>query len=224
MRRLGAQNAFFIVMLCVFVVNSGCGLIGVIGTPGAFEKKVPPQYDLQAQQDRKILLWVECPRSSNVDYDVEERLQIGFRIYLLGQAGIRPENIIMNSPDTPSDFAQDPVKIAQSLGVGYVLLVQVDDYELFRLDVRDYYAGRMLSHAVLMDVNLGMAVWPVRSAAKVIEVGVDMETKGRTVALNRLVSATAHCTMRYLYPCEKLKFKATDEKVSIQDAYEMETY
>ncbi len=224
MRRPGARKVLFVVTLCSLIVNSGCNLVGILGTPGAFEKKIPPQYDLQAQQNRKVLLWVECPRSSNVDYDVQEKLMAGFKVYLTEQAGIRPENIVMNRPDASIDYTQNPMKIAQSMGVGYVLLVQVDDYELFRLNIRDYYAGRMLSHAVLMDADLGVAVWPKNTAAKTIEVDVDMETKGRSAALSRLISATAHCTMRYLYPCEKLKFKVPEEKVSIQDAYEMETF
>lgn len=224
MRRPGARNVFFVVILCSFIAGSGCKFIGILGTPGAFEKKIPPQYDLQAQQNRKILLWVECPRSSNADYDVQEKLMAGFQVYLTGQAGIRPENIVMNRPDASIDYTQDPMTIARSMGIGYVLLVQVDDYELFRLNIRDYYSGRMLSHAVLMDADLGVTVWPEKTAAKVVEVDVDMETKGRSAALSRLVSATAHCTMRYLYPCEKLKFNVSEEKVSIQDAYEMETF
>lgn len=225
MRRLGAQSVLFVVILAGLIVNSGCNLIGVIGTPGSFEQKIPPQYNLQAQQDRKLLLWIECPRSSNVDYDVEAKLRTAFQIYLIERARIKAENIFTMTPSTsPDALYQDPVKIAQSMGVGYVLVVQVSDFELFRMNVRDYYAGQMESHAVLMDADLGMAVWPLQAAAKVTEVGVDMETKGRAAALGRLVSATAHCTLRYLYPCEKLKFKAPEEKISIQDAYDMETF
>ncbi len=223
--RRGAQPVLFVVILCGLIAISGCGLVGILGTPGAFEKKIPPQYNLHAQQNRKILLWVECPRSSNVDYDVEEKLRASFQIYLVERAGFAAENIlVMPRSNTPGDFAQDPVKVAQAAGAGYVLVVQVSDFELYRLNVRDYYAGQMKSHAVLMDADLGMTVWPRGAPAKVTEVGVDMESRGRAAALGRLVSTTAHCTVRYLYPCEKLKFKVPDERISVQDAYEMETF
>ncbi|MBL7215461.1 MAG: hypothetical protein ISS71_07260 [Phycisphaerae bacterium] len=189
-----------------------------------FEKKIPPQYDLQAQQNRKLLLWVECPRSLDVDYDVQDKLMVTFQLYLTEKAGIRPENIIWDRSISNDSFAQDPMKIAQAAGVGYVLLVQVDDYDMVPLNVKNYYSGQMLSRAVLLDADLGIAVWPKNSAAKVVHVGVDLETEGRAATLSRLVSATAHCAVRYLYPCEKVKFKTIDEKISIQDAYEMETF
>ena len=221
--RLGARKALFLVMLVGIIVNSGCNIFGFLTSAGPFEKKIPPQYDLQAQQDRKILMWLECPHSSNVDYDVQEKLIAAFQLHLTENMGIRPGNILWHQP-SPGGFAQDPVKIAQAKGAGYVLLVQVDDYELIPLNVRNYYSGRMLSRVVLLDADLGMAVWPKQAAAKVIDVGVDLETDGREPALKRLVMATAHCTLRYLYPCEKMQFKIADERISIQDAYEMETF
>ena len=176
--RFGTQKALLVVMLSAFVVNSGCEMMSVLGTPSAFEKKIPPQYDLQAQQDRKILLWVECPRSSDVDYDVQEKLIATFQIYLTERAEILPENVVLHQPASKEGFAQDPMKIAQALGTGYVLLVQVDDYEMVPLNVRNYYSGQMLSHAVLLDTDLGMSVWPRTAKAKVVHVGVDLETKG----------------------------------------------
>lgn len=222
--RSGALKAFIIVMLGTLFMCSGCNIFGFLASPGPFEKKIPPQYDLQAQQARKILMWIECPRSANVDYDVEEKLIAAFQVHLTARAGILPENIIWERPRGEGVFAQNPVEAAREKGAGYVLLVQVDDYELFPMNVRKYYAGRMLSHAALLDADLGVSVWPKRAAAKTIQVGVDLETDGREAALKRLASATAHCTLRYLYPCEKLKFKIADETITIQDAYEMETF
>lgn len=213
----------FVVILCAFIVIPGCTIFGILGTPTSHERVIEPEYDLQKQQDRKILFWLECPRSSGVDYDVQKKLIYSFKLYLTEKAGILPENVIWDSSDSHG-FSQDPVKIAQSLGAGYILMVQVTEYEMIRLNVRDYYAGQMLSQAVLMDADLGMAVWPRNTATKIVHVGVDLETKGRENAVSRLVSSTVHCTLRYLYPCKKLDFKTADEKISVQDAYEMETF
>ena len=55
-------------------------------------------------------------------------------------------------------------------------------------------------------------------------ISVAMEEDGRDALVSRLTSATAHCVLRYLYPCDKLKFETADERVSLQEAYEMETY
>ncbi len=101
------------------------------------------------------------------------------------------------------------------------LLVQVHDYEMLPLSMKNYYSGEMITRSVLMDTDLGISVWPRNPSGKIIHVGVDMETKGRDAALSRLVSATVHCTLRYLYPCEKLKFKVMDERISIQDTFEI---
>ena len=222
--RSRVQKALFIVTLLAVIINSGCDVFGILANPGAFEKKIPPQYDLRKQQDRKILLWVECPRSSDVDYDVQEKLTATCQIYLTEKVKINPENIILDQPTSENVVPLDPVKIAQGLGAGYVLLVQVEGYELMPMGAQKYYSGEMITRTVLMDTDLSMAVWPKNPMGKVVHIGVDMETKGRDAALSRLVSSTAHCALRYLHPCEKLKFKALDEKITIQDSLEMETY
>ena len=219
-----ARKALFLVTLLVVITNSGCDVFGVLASPGAFEKKIPPQYDLRKQQDHKILLWVECPRSLDVDHDVQEKLRATCLIYLTEKVKIRSENVILYQPATENTLILDPLKIARGLGAGYVLLVQVEDYELSPMNVQKYYSGGMISRTILMDTDLSMAVWPKDPVGKVVHIGVDMETKGRDEALSRLVSATAHCSLRYLYPCEKLAFKVLDEKITIQDAIEMETY
>lgn len=221
---MGAITLQFVVTAVLLIAGSGCGLIDVLGMPTSHEKVIPPEYDLKARQDRKVLMWIECPRSSNVDYDVKEKLEAAFQIYLTERARFLPKHIVWGGAGGDSLMAQDPIEIAREQGIGYVLLVQVDHYEMVRLNIRDYYAGQMLSHAVLYDVDLGMAVWPQNAAAKVVHVEADLETKGRATALSRLVSAMAHCTMRSLYPCEKPKFKIRDEKVTIQDAYGMDTF
>ena len=52
--------AVAVLVLSVFVF-SGCGLIGFLLSPGPFEKKTIPAYNLKEQQDRKVMVWIECP-------------------------------------------------------------------------------------------------------------------------------------------------------------------
>jgi hypothetical protein len=100
----------------------------------------------------------------------------------------------------------------------------VDNYSADFLQVRDYYAGELITRAVLFDLDLDTAVWPSYPEGKMVHISVEMETKGRDALISRLSSGAAHCTLRYLYPCDKLKFDAADERVSLQEAYEIETY
>ena len=213
-----------VAILCVVFAASGCIALSFLLSEGPYEKGIPPAYDLREQQDRKVLVWVECPRSANADFDVQERLATAFRLYLVEKAKFDSENVILSSISDGDALLLDPKKIARSQGLGYLLLIQVDKYEADFLQIRDYYAGEMVSRAVLFDVDLGETLWPGQPEGKMIHVAVEMETKGREALISRLASATAHCVSRNLYPCEKLKYKTADERVSLQEAYEMETY
>jgi len=211
-------------LLCVVFAASGCVALSFLLSEGPFEKGMPPAYNLQEQQERKVLIWVECPRSANADFDVQEKLATAFRLYLVGKAGFEPENIIISSLSDGEALLLDPKKIARSQGAGYLLLVQVDKYESDYLQIRDYYAGEMISRAVLYDVDSGETLWPSQPEGKMVHVAFEMESGGREALVNRLTSATAHCVSRNLYPCEKLKYKTAGERVSSQEAFEIETY
>jgi len=213
-----------VVLLCVVFMASGCTALSFLLSSGPYEKKIPPAYDLQDQQDRKVLVWIECPRSANADFDVQEKLITAFQLYMVGKMEFDPENIILSSSVSNKSLLLDPKKIARSQGAGYLLLVQVDKYEADFLQIRDYFAGELVTRAVLLDVDSGQTLWPSQPEGKMIHIAVEMETKGREALVSRLTSATAHCVLRYLYPCEKLKFKTAGERISLQEAYEMETY
>lgn len=203
---------------------SGCAILSLLLSEGPFEKGMPPAYDLKKQQERKVLVWIECPRSANADFDLQEKLATAFQLYLVARADFDSENIIQRPIDEGESLLLDPKKIARSQGAGYLLLVQVDKYEADSLQIRDYFAGELISRAVLYDVDLDQALWPSQPEGKMIHVAVEMEPEGRDALVNRLTSATAHCVLRNLYPCDKLKYKTADERVSLQEAYEMETY
>ncbi len=213
-----------VALLCVVFMVSGCTAISLLLSPGAFEKGMVPAYNLQEQQDRKVLVWIECPRSARADFDIEEKLTSAFQLYMVGKAEFDTNNIIFNSYLDNKAFLLDPKKIARSQGAGYLLLIHVDKYEADFLQIRDYFAGELITRAVLFDVDSDTTVWPSQPEGKMIHISVAMETKGRDALVSRLTSATAHCVLRYLYPCDKLKFKTADEIVSLQEAYEMETY
>jgi hypothetical protein len=204
---------------------SGCSTgLGFLLSPGPFESKTTPDYNLKAQQDRKILLWVECPQSIQADYGFSEKLALAFQFYMTEKGRFKAENVILNPPLSTGGVLVDPQQIARSQGAGYVLLIYVDIYELESLGVRNYFSGRLITRAVLLDTDLGTAVWPPQPEGKMIDLAVEMGTEGRQALMSRLTTGAAHCTLRYLYPCDKLKFKNSDERVSVQEAFETETF
>ena len=214
----------FVVLLQVLFVLSGCAALGFLLSSGPFEKKIPPAYDLQSQQKRKVMVWVECPRSVNADYDLREKLLRAFQTQMVAKAEFKAENLVPMPDMDGRILSLDPKKVALREGARYLLLVQIDAYESDFLQIRDYYAGELIVRAILFDVDSDQIVWPKQSEGKMIHIAVEMETKGRDALVRRLTSAAAHCVLRNLYPCEKLKYNAVDERVSLQEAYEMETY
>lgn len=222
-RAISQITAVFL-LLCVVFAASGCVALSFLLSEGPYEKGIPPAYNLQKQQERKVLVWVECPRSANADFDVQKKLATAFQLYLIGKAGFESENIILSSLSDGEALLLDPKKIARSQGAGYLLLVQVDKYEVDYLQVRNYFAGEMISRAVLYDVESGETLWPSQPEGKMVHVVFEMESEGRDALVNRLTSTTAHCVSRNLYPCEKLKYKTAGERVSSQEAFEIETY
>ena len=114
------------VLLCVVFIASGCTALSFLLSEGPFEKGIPPAYDLQDQQDRKVLVWIECPRSANADFDVREKLTSAFQLYVTKRADFDVENVLLNPPAGTETLLLDPKKIARSQGAGYLLLVHVD--------------------------------------------------------------------------------------------------
>ena len=220
----GAYPIAFIAACVFFLTLSGCNIIGFLANPGAFEKKTVPAYNLKARQDRKVMIWVECPHSAGTDFNVAQKLASTLRLTFIEKGGFEPENVIVGPMADSDNAAVDLQETARSLGAGYLLLVQVDSYSIDFLRVRDYYAGEMVTRAVLQDVDVGARVWPQQPGGKMVHVAVEIEVKGRDVLVSRLLSAAAHCTLRNLYPCNKLKFKHADERISMQEAYEIETF
>lgn len=183
-----------------------------------------PAYNLQEQQDRKILIWIECPRSSRADYDLPGKLSLAFKLYMTEKADFDAENIIIHPMTDQSALMLDPKEAARQKGAGYVLLLQVDAYASDYLQIRDFYAGELITRSILLDVDRDMQVWPANAEGKMVYISVEMEEGGRSALLSRLVSAAVHCTMRYLYPCDALQYKHVDERVSTQEVFEIETY
>jgi len=80
--------------------------------------------------------------------------------------------------------------------------------------------GKLVIRAVLMDVKTGEQLWPEEETGRIVRTSVEVEQKGRSEILWRLVTAASHCVIRELYDCPKQFYKIAEEERTIDDIME----
>ena len=198
---------------------AGCGDAGIYG-------KVKPEYDLVANQDKKVLIWVEAPRSAAADVDAAEKLAASLYDHLVARARIKPNNVQVQSDSRTAapDGVQTPEAAARQAGTQLVLMVRIEEYELLPMNIRNYHFGRMATRSLLLDVQANQPVWPKSGQGKVHDIAIELGQGDRAAVLSQMSASTAHCIVRNLYPIVKMYYKNSDERISIQEAFEMETF
>ncbi len=194
---------------------SGCNIIGFMGSPTAYEKKVPAEYELYRTKSR-ILVFVDQARSSSVGFHVRGALDAAVAGYLANKVRVDKNNIIAPVGYTPSRVQAyaglSPAQIGQKTGADLVLYIRIDKYELEQMDRRGYFSGRLVTRSVLVDVDSAKILWPASKEARLNRIKVELETGGREAASNRLMSGSAHCITRYFYNCPRPRFRWGDEQ------------
>lgn len=205
-------------VLALIFSSSGCGIVGVAGTQNAYEKKIPAEYDLTGQKDRKLLVLVEQPGWLSTEVNLRYYLTGAIRESFITNVKIPSEYIISYNElsefrSNKSDFSSlSPIEVGQALGADIVLMVMIEDYQLNEMPDTDYYNGFLGAQAILFETATGLKLWPESEMGKNIKVGFEAE-RNRELAVDRLVSAAAHCITRYFYNCPKYKFKIFDEGI-----------
>lgn len=211
-------------MLVVVFFYSGCKyapFVGLLGTPSYHEREVPAEYDLAEHTDRKILVFVNQPAYLNAQANLRFHLTKAINKYLIRNVGILPEHVVSYSElsefrSAQSDFSLlSPVEVGTAFDANMVLLVVLEDYQLDEIAETGYHKGFLSTRTVLFDTAGGEKLWPKSAKSKSIKVGFEFEDRGREVAIARLVTASAYCTVRYLYDCPKNKFRITEDKSRI---------
>lgn len=213
-------------IICLQFAWVGILGLGLVGCGGGIYSKIPPEYNLVENQDKRVLLWVESPRSAVADADAPEKLEAALRDYLIVHAKVNPANIYLHTdtPTTSIGAPPTPEAMARQAGAGLVLLVRIDTYELMPMNIRNFYYGRMLTYAILLDVQASQPVWPRSGRPKAHDIVIEMGQGERGDILTRMAASTAHCIIRNLYPIVKMHYKNSDERISLQEAFEMETF
>ena len=193
----------------------GCNIVGLMGSPTAYEKKVPAEYKLHRTESR-ILVFVDQARSSSVGFRVRGTLDAAVIGYLVNKVRVDKNNIIVPVVYTPSRVQAyaglSPAQIGQKAGADLVLYIRIDKYELEQIDKRGYFTGSIATRSVLVDVDSEKVLWPASQKARLNRIKVELETGGREAALNRLMLGSAHCITRYFYDCLGPRFKWGDEQ------------
>ena len=208
-------------MLVVVFFYSGCGIVGIVGTPRAHEEKVVAEYDLAEHKEQKILVLVNQPVWLNAQVNLRYYLTKAINKNLTAKVKILPEYIVSYSElsafrSNQADFLLlSPVEVGEALSANMVLLVEIGSYELNKIAETNYYEGFLSVQSVFLDVATGEKIWPESARSKSIKVGFEVESRGREIAVNRLTAASAYCLVRYFYDCPKNEFKIADERSGI---------
>lgn len=203
--------------LSLMITQSSCGLISVIGSPTRHEIKITAEFNLAKQNDKKILVLVEEDALLNANINLRYYLTESINKNLTEKAGILPEYLIGYSKLSEfrsgnPDFSKlSPTEAGTFLEADFVLLIIIKNYKISELPEADYFTGLLNAQAVLFDAVTKEKIWP-EEMSKSIKAGFDIEKSGRDIAENRLITATAHCIIRYLYDCPKSAFKIADDK------------
>lgn len=210
--------ASYIVAVGLFAAALFCsGCVLGLATPTRHERKITAEYDLTEHTHRKILVVVNQPAWLNA--------QVNLRYYLTEKINenltkeVRIQSRYLVSYDELSEFRSNrpdfslltPAEVGAALNADMVLFVMVNNYELNRIAEMGYYKGLLSVRSVLRDVATGEKLWPESGKSKSIKVGFDIESRGRKVAVARLIGGGAHCTVRYFYDCPEDRFKIADD-------------
>ena len=213
------RKLVMILVLGMGLFCSGCNVFGLLVSETVHEEKLKAEFNLAEYGKEGVLLFVDSLKRTNVAYGFQEKLDGTIKNYLVKKARLKSKDILgwealSDLRSSRPDFDRmSPVKVGEALGVGKVLYVRIEKYNLYNIDGRDFYEGSLTTRSVIFDVGTGAVVWPDTTTGKVIRVKVELETKGREIALARLTTATAHCITRYFYNCPRDRFRISEEQV-----------
>jgi len=208
-------TCYLFVFIEMVLFAGGCGLVAVMGTATNREKRIPAEYKFN--NGEKILVLVNQPGWLNAKANLLYHLtQAIYRSFIM-KLRIPPQCLI--SYDELCDFRSNrtdfwkltPIQVGEALGANKVLVVYIEDCQLYEMGESGYHKGWLSARAVVLDVGSGKRVWPKNANSKDIKVGFEFEREGAEAAVTRLADACAYCVIRYFYDCPKDKFKIAED-------------
>lgn len=199
-------------------LSGGCTFFAALLSPGAYDIKIPAEYDLARQMKNRVVIFVEPVRSINCPgLDVE--LAAAIRADLIKKAGIQSRFLFVSGEASPErakttiDFRRmSPSQIAKEQKAGIILYVRIEDYQMTSLHRDQYYTGHLFTRNLVFD-DSGNRLWPREASGRMIRTRAELEIAGPQEARRRLVEATTHCICRYFYHCPKPDFSTKYEEI-----------
>ncbi len=210
------KSGFLAILACKAMLLMAAGCAGNLYT------KLKPEYDLVANQDKKILIFVESPRSAAADKDAPEKLAASLQEHLTQKAKIKLENIVIFKDIKNPLIA--PQQAAKQAGAGIALFVRIEEYELLPINIKDYHSARLVTRSVVIDAETGRPLWPGDTMGKLYDIAIEMGKGGREAVFTQMNASMAQCILRSLYPIQKLYYRNSDERIPIQQAFETDTF
>jgi hypothetical protein len=217
------QQLIKVILACSVLPLTGCGpgIVSVLGTPTSAETRVPAEYDISKEKDKKILTLVEQPYFLRANPNLRYIITVCINKILEDRAKIGPEMFISYDAlaelrsSTPDFSMLTPAQVGSKLGADYVLVVTINNYQLGDKNEPGFFTGRLEAQAQLFSVSPDEKLWPAMENTRTVRVGFDSVRTTADGATLRLAGVAAHCVTRFLYNCPKNQFKSAEEESEI---------
>jgi hypothetical protein len=208
------RKAEVFVTIAVLLFSCGCGTVPLLTTPTRHEKKVPAEYNLAAQKDKKVMVVVYSPAWVTAPASIVSKLTDDLEMNLTEQLKLECDNLILYENLKPKSCMSVPPGpwLGKDFGADLVLYAELHEFNLEKVTETDYYKGQLEGKAALFEAGSEHRLWPQSEPGKVIRIAFDVEQGDYDKAIDRLSRAFAHCTTRYLYDCPVAKFKIFEDK------------
>jgi hypothetical protein len=192
----------------------GCGIVPLLGTPTAYEQKIPAEFNIAKNTEYKIAVLVQGGPNIALRREVEDAILLD----LQEKVELKKDRLVARSEidklrlDNDKYQAMTPSQVGTAAGAGGVLVVKIVKYELYPMPLgRDYDCGMSVS-ASLVDAATERILWPEDGMARSVSLESEGERGGAVEITAKLVLAMAHGVTRYLYDCPKAYFRMPGEK------------
>jgi hypothetical protein len=209
----------FLVLATIAGLASGCFLlIPILGSPAAYDIKVPAQINLKERSDKGIVIFVEPTRSVSAP-GLDSELAAAIKAELIKKASIQSGYLFVSGEVSPGranmnlDFRLlSPSQIAREQNAGTILYIRIEEFQMTLLHRQGYYTGHLVTRSMIFD-DAGTQLWPKEESGRLIRTRDEVETGGSEATRKNLIDATTHCVCRYLYDCPKPDFSTKYEEI-----------
>ncbi|MBA7471486.1 hypothetical protein ES707_06792 [subsurface metagenome] len=201
----------------------GCApakVIGILTTPAPSETKIKAEYNIAKLTTGRIIVLVDQAVWAEAETNFRPYLTEAINLQLSKRAKLKDEFLVSYSQlsrfrSARPDFEMlSPAELGTAFGAEKVLVVAIEDYELYELAGSGYYKGSLDTRSFLFDVQTGRMLWPSSAKGKAVSISLDSARDDDDDAAAKLLAKTsAHCIVRYFYDCPKNKFKTWGERI-----------